>query len=77
MITRKVNLAFVSGLDLIYIHKPYSLSHTPTHGQNFFFRTATVSQETLVILFFNIGLGLSICLFVTLGYSQEQVEVGF
>ena len=28
MITRKVKLAFVGGLDLIYIHKLYTLSHT-------------------------------------------------
>ena len=63
MITRKVKLAFVSGLDLIYICKPYPLSHaglhshspqkpqphTPTHGRNvFYFGRATVSQETLV-----------------------------
>ena len=52
MITGKVKLAFVGGLDLIYIHKPYPLSHTglhshsppkpephtPTHGQIIFFR---------------------------------------
>ena len=58
----KVKLAFVSGLDLIYIHKPYPLSHTglhshspqkpqphtPTHGQKTFFNRATFSQETLV-----------------------------
>ena len=62
MITRKIKLAFVGGLDLFYIHKPYPLSHTglhshspqksqphtPTHGQNKFFGRATVSQETLV-----------------------------
>ena len=63
MITRKVKLAFVDGLDLIYIHKSYPLSHTglhshspqkhqphtPTHGQIFFLGRATVSQKTLVI----------------------------
>ena len=64
MITRKVKLAFVSGLDLIYIHKPYPLSHTglhshssqksqpqtPTRGQNIFFVRGTVSQETPVLV---------------------------
>ena len=57
MITGKVKLAFVGGLDLIYIHKPYPLSqtglhshsppkpepHTPTHGQIIFFGRAPVS----------------------------------
>ena len=32
MITRKVKLAFVGGLDLIYIHKP--LSHTGLHSHS-------------------------------------------
>ena len=30
MVTRKVKLAFVGGLDLINIHKPYPLSETGT-----------------------------------------------
>ena len=55
-------LAFVGGLDLIYIHKPYPLSHTgllslspqkpqpytPAHGKKLFFSRATVSLEMLV-----------------------------
>ena len=32
MITRKVKLAFVAGLDLIYIHKAQPLSHTGLHS---------------------------------------------
>ena len=62
MITRKVKLAVIGGLDLIYIHKPYPSSCTglhshspqkpkpctPTHGPNIFFSVECVSQETLV-----------------------------
>ena len=59
MITRKVKLAFVGGLDLIYIHKPLSHTglhshslqkpqpHTQIHGQKKKFGRATVSQEIL------------------------------
>ena len=64
MIIRKVKLAFVGGIDLIYIHIPYPLSvtglhfhsdqnpqpHTLTHGQNFVFGSATVPQKTLVTI---------------------------
>ena len=32
MITRKVKLPLVGGLDLVYIHKPYPLSHTGLHS---------------------------------------------
>ena len=62
MITRKVKLAFVGGLDLIYIHKPYRLPHTGLHAyspqktqphtqhmaKKIFFGRATVFLETLV-----------------------------
>ena len=62
MIARKVKLAFVGGLDLIYIHKPYPFSHISLHSHSsqkttaphpntrpkFFFGRATVSVETLV-----------------------------
>ena len=34
MITREVKLAFIGGLDLIYIHKPYPLSHTGLHSHS-------------------------------------------
>ena len=64
MTTKKVKLAFCGGLDLVYIHKPYPLSHTglhshslqkpqphtPTYGQKNVFRRAAISQETLVNL---------------------------
>ena len=63
LITRKVKLAFVGGLDLIYILKPYRLSHTGLHSHSLqkphptpqhmaeknFFGRATVSLETPVI----------------------------
>ena len=63
MITRKVKMAFVGGLDLIYIHEPNPLSqiglhshssqkpqpHTQKNGPKFFFGRVTVSQETLVL----------------------------
>ena len=68
MITRKVKMTFVGGLDLIYIHKLCpTLVYTPTlpkhlslTSQNMaikcccFFGRATVSQET-VFFFFCVG----------------------
>ena len=34
MIIKKVKLAFVGILDLIYIHKPYPFSHTGLHSHS-------------------------------------------
>ena len=34
MITSEVKLAFVGGLDLIYIHKPLPLTHTGLHSHS-------------------------------------------
>ena len=72
MITRNlVKLALVGGLDLMYIHIRNPLSrtglhthspkkpqpHTPTHSQNNFTGTVTVSQETLVLIVPSVAFG--------------------
>ena len=68
MISRKVKLAFVGGLDLIYINKPYPLSHTglqsrsqkenqphtpTTHGQKMLL-FFSVERQFLKKLWFNV-----------------------
>ena len=53
MITRKEKLAFVSALDLIYIRKPYPLSHTGLHShapQKTQPHTPTHGQKNIVLV---------------------------